>query len=487
MKKNLLIILSLLSCGFLECQTPAFTKTTVVTGLAYPVAFDVAPDGRFFLTQKGGNSAGSCANGYIKVYDANGVFLANFYNLTDSVQCDFERGLLGIVLDPNFATNHYVYAYYNHLYNGDERIRVVKFTEASNIGTNPQIILDIDVSNSIAGNHVGGNVRMHASEPNKIYVTIGDIAVQANGQTLTDPYGAFLRINTDGTIPTDNPFYDDGNPLTGNDDRVWTYGHRNPFDFNFSPVNDSLYSSENGLNTWDELNQIHRGGNYGWRDCEGFYNYASTSTLCTLAVSILPIEDWAAPLPAVTGIIHYSGTVFPTLTNHMLVADNDVGNIYDITLGNAPAYDQFVSRTTWADFTTSGGLTTLHQGADECVYAMKGGYTTNGQIYRICPVGMSIEENNVAFGNIAVFPNPASENFTLNFAVSGDSKVQLEFFDITGRLVATTNQTQYKAGNVSITLNKSAVETAKGILFCRINCVSENGNVKTGHAKIVLE
>jgi glucose/arabinose dehydrogenase len=487
MKRLLLSSLCFLTIAFYQAQNPAFTQTTMVSGLTYPVAFDMAPDGRFFVTQKGGNSAGSCANGLIKVFDANGTFLANFYNLTDSVQCDFERGLLGICIDPDFSNNHFVYAYYNHLYAGDERIRVIKFTESNNLGTNPVIILDINVANNIAGNHVGGNIHMHASEPNKIYVSIGDIAVQANGQTKTDPYGSFLRINTDGTIPSDNPYYDDGNPSTGNDDRIWTYGHRNAFDFTFSAVNDSLYSSENGLNTWDEVNMIHKGKNYGWNSCEGFFTLGSTSNPCALAGSELPIEDWAAPLPAITGILHYSGSVFPTLTNHLLVADNDYGRIYDITLSNPPAYDQFVSRTQWADFTTTGGLTTLKQGLDECIYAMKGGYTTAGAIYRICPLGMEVTASNTLPELISVFPNPATENFTFHVELNESSAVLLNFYDVTGRLVGTNKSENLPGGKNLINVNVKETGIEKGLLFCEVTVQLKTGGEKSTTLKLVIE
>ena len=485
--KKIIYSFLFLSAIIMRAQTPAFTQSTIVSGLTYPVAFDIAPDGRFFVTQKGGNAAGSCANALIKVFDQNGTSLGNFYNLTDSIQCDFERGLLGICFDPNFTTNHFVYVYYNHLWNADERIRVIRFTESNNVGTNPQIILDIDVSNTIAGNHVGGNIHMHASEPDKLYVTIGDIAVQANGQTLTDPYGNFLRINTDGSIPTDNPYYDDGNPATGNDDRIWSYGHRNPFDFTFSPINDSLYSSENGLNTWDEVNMIHKGKNYGWNTCEGFFNQGSTSVNCSLQGSELPIEDWGSPLPAITGILHYSGTAFSTLTNHLLVADNDYGRIYDVTLGNAPAYDQFIARVQWADFTTAGGLTTLKQGSDECIYAMKGGYTTAGAIYRICPLGMQIVEPVSDLNGITVFPNPAKDLIEINFVLGNAANVSAIFYDISGREIAVSASEFFNAGKANMKINLPAIVTGKGMLFCKLISKSPDATTESKIFKLILE
>ncbi|HLG04082.1 MAG TPA: PQQ-dependent sugar dehydrogenase, partial [Bacteroidia bacterium] len=239
-------------CGMLKSQT--YTTTNVITSLSYPVAFDFLPDGRVVLTQKG-----NAGDAQIKIYTAAYTYIGIFYDLSDSTNDDFERGLLGITVDPNFSSNHYIYAYYNHNYNSDERIRLVRFTEVNNAGTDPTIIFDLDVANNIQGNHVGGNLHFRPSDSTHIYFTIGDLgSYQTNpslnyANKLTNPYGKHLRISKypNASPPTDNPYYDDGDPLATNCDWIWSYGHRNPFDFCFSPVTDTLYSSENGLNAWD--------------------------------------------------------------------------------------------------------------------------------------------------------------------------------------------------------------------------------------------
>lgn len=406
MKKLLLSLSFILALFTSKAQ---YTTTNIVSGLSYPVCLDIAPDGRYFVSLKGGGND-PAINAKVVVYNTNGTLQATLWDFTDSTQVYFERGVLGVELDPDFNTNHYVYVFYNHIIGTDKRIRVARLTETNGVGSNPTIIFDL-VDNHTAGNHTGGNV--HIGPDGKMYISIGDRAVQANSQDITNnPFGKFIRINTDGTIPTDNPFYDDGNPATGNDDRIWSFGHRNQFDFDFSPVNDSLYSSENGLNTWDEVNMIHKGGNYGWPTCEGFFNQGSTSTVCSLSSAIDPLDDWGAPLPAVTGIVIYDHTLMPEFTNHMLVADYDAGDITDFTLGNAPAYDLVTARAIMPVNLT--GLTDLVVGNEGCLYAIQGGYTTNGRITRICPTGMSIdEESALAF---SIYPNPAKNNLTLNIS-----------------------------------------------------------------------
>lgn len=472
MKTRLSLLLALFTVCFAQAQT--YTQTTIVTGLTYPVAFDVLPNGNYLVTQKGGNS-NPATNAQIKVFSPSGTYIGVFYDLSDSVDADFERGLLGICVDPNFSTNKYVYAYYVHLYNADERIRIVRFTENNNVGTNPTIIFDFNVPDNLAGNHFGGNLHMHASEPDKLYFTIGDVAIMANGQSLTVPYGKFNRIKTDGTIPTDNPFYDDGNPTTGNCDLIWTYGHRNPFDFCFSPVNDSLYSSENGLNTWDESNQIIKGKNYGWSTCEGNYLINSTTSPCNNPSFTAPLTTWAAPLPAVTGILIYSGTTFPTFDTHMMICDNDYGRVYNCTLGNAPAYNTVSSNVQWTDLTTSGGLTTMKEGTDGCIYAMLGGYTTNGKIYRVCPQGLYVGDNTEQdyFLNTPS-PNPFIGTAQLNYILKKAGSIRITLTDVLGKNSNVLLNENKTAGNYSLELNANSLGLSAGTYFCTLS-VSDAG------------
>lgn len=494
MTKTLLFIAALFT--FTSVFSQSYTSTTIVSGLSNPVAFDVASDGRFFITQKGGVS-GMATDAFIKVYSSTGTFLANFYDLSDSCNSDFERGLLGIELDPDFANNNYVYAYYNHnslpTGNGDERIRIVRFTEAANIGTNPTLIFDLDVSNSIAGNHVGGNLHFRPSEPNQIYLTIGDLAYSQNNPTLnyankiTNPYGKVLRINKDGSVPTDNPYYDDGNPLATNCDWIWSYGHRNPFDFCFSPVSDSMYVSENGWNTWDETNIIHRGAFYGWANCEGNFVNSSTTTPCTTPNAVAPIGSWGVPLPAITGILYYSGAAWPALDNHLIVADNDYGRVYDCTLGNAPAYDVVLSRVQLGDLVTGStgtGLTTLKQSADGCIFAMKGGYASNGQIYKVCPLGFGIKENGAILTTINAFPNPANNAFAIDFNLTVNKEITAEITDITGRVVMTkTIDAVFGMNTLQFDLKQKSIEG--GIYFVRL--VDTKANQNLANTKIIIE
>ena len=144
--------------------------------------------------------------------------------LTVNVNAVGERGLLGVTFDPNFATNHFVYVYYTTatppIHN-----RLSRFTANGDVavaGSEVQLLNLDDLSS--ATNHNGG--AMHFGTDGKLYVAVGENANGANAQSFTNLLGKMLRLNSDGTIPSDNPFFNTGVP--GNNRAIWALGLRNP-------------------------------------------------------------------------------------------------------------------------------------------------------------------------------------------------------------------------------------------------------------------
>lgn len=495
MKKILLAFFSLLAFTGINAQTlpGTYTKTSTVTGLLYPSDFDWLPDGRYIVTQKGGTTA-TTSNALIRMFKSDGTAIGTFYNLTDSVDANGEHGLHGVAVDPNFTTNHYIYAYYTYINKAKtiKALRVVRFTEASNVGTNPTLIFN-QVYTASTTNHVGGIIRIRPSQPTKLYIQIGELAYMQTNATLnyanklTNPYGKILRINTDGTIPTDNPFYDDGDPAKGNDDRIWSYGHRNSFGMCVNPVTDSLYASENGLNAWDEFNIIHKGGNYGWATCEGDYLNSSTTQPCTDPSFVKPISTWPSgngKLPSVTGCLFYSGNVLSEFNNHIIVADNSYGILYDLTLGNAPAYDVVTNKKAFADITTEG-LTSIRQGTDGCIYALKGGYTTTGEIFRICHTATGINSADELVNEIGQnYPNPASGATQIDYRVAQASTVTVVLMDVTGRILRTLANEQVQAGKHTIEVTDLSA-LPNGSYFYRMD-VQQNDKLNFSQTKRMI-
>jgi glucose/arabinose dehydrogenase len=160
-----------------------------------------------------------------------------------------EGGLLGIALSPTFGTDQLVYLYYSVA----QENRVVRFRYTGTELTEPTPII---TGIPRAANHNGGRLRF--GPDGNLYVTTGDAGRTENAQDRNSLGGKILRVAADGGIPADNPF---GNA-------VYSYGHRNVQGIGWDGKG-RMYASEFGQNTWDELNLIERGGNYGWPGSEG--------------------------------------------------------------------------------------------------------------------------------------------------------------------------------------------------------------------------
>ena len=251
-----------------------FSETQVAT-LASPTTMAIAPDGRIFICLQGGQ---------IRVVKTGSLLSTPFVTLT--VSSTSERGVLGIAFDPSFATNRYVYVYYTAT-SPTIHNRLSRFTANGDVAVAGSEVQLMNFPTLSAGNHNGGAI--HFGTDGKLYVAIGDNAVGANSQSMTTVLGKMLRLNKDGTIPTDNPFY---GSTTGNSRAIWSLGLRNPFTFAIDPTNGAMFINDVGQSTWEEVNRGARGANYGWPTTEGattdprftspFYAYHHNTGGCSI-------------------------------------------------------------------------------------------------------------------------------------------------------------------------------------------------------------
>lgn len=230
-----------------------FTETQVATGISNAAAMAFAPDGRLFVCQQAGQ---------LRVIKNGSLLSAPFLVVnTDSTG---ERGLLGIAFDPDFTNNGFIYIYYT-VNSSPRRNRVSRFTANGDVAlaNSETVILELN-DLSAASNHNGG--AMHFGADGKLYIAVGENANPSNSQTLNNLLGKILRINRDGTIPADNPFF---NTASGNNRAIWALGLRNPYTFAFQPGTGRMYINDVGQNAWEEINDGIAGANYGWPLCEG--------------------------------------------------------------------------------------------------------------------------------------------------------------------------------------------------------------------------
>ena len=193
----------------------------------------------------------------------NNALLATPF-LTVNVDSAGERGLLGVAFDPNFSTNGFVYIYYTTA-TSPQHNRVSRFTANGDVAIAVSETVIFELNNlSSATNHNGGAI--HFGPDGKLYIAVGENANPANSQTLTNLLGKVLRINSNGTIPSDNPFF---NTASGDNRAIWALGLRNPFTFDFQPGTGRMFINDVGQNIWEEINDGIAGSNYGWPTTEG--------------------------------------------------------------------------------------------------------------------------------------------------------------------------------------------------------------------------
>ena len=377
---------------------PGFTDSTVASGLTGPTAMELAPDGRIFVAEQNGN---------LRIIK-NGALLATPF-VTVSTSPNGERGLIGVTLDPNFATNGFVYVYYT-VSTAPIHNRISRFTAST---ANPDvaapgetILVELDNLSS-ATNHNGGALRFGAD--GKLYAGVGDNATGTNSQTLANRLGKLLRYNADGSIPSDNPFF---SSATGVNRAIWVLGLRNPYTFAFQPGTGRMLINDVGQNTWEEIDDGIAGRNFGWPTSEGPVN-------CTMTGFSCPLYSYSHSVGgcAITGGTFYNPTsaTFPaSYVGKYLFADF-CSNWIRLIDPNAPPADD--AATPFA--TNVQGPVDLRVGPDGSLYYLARGTGSVGRIQSSAALPPSITQHpssqTVPVGQPATFTCSAAGTAPISF------------------------------------------------------------------------
>ena len=241
MQKIISLVIILISVMVLPNAFAEINVETVLDNLKNPWELKFGPDGTIFFTER---------DGKLWVIDNESTLhlIAEFPASNTA-----EGGLLGLELDPDYENNHFLYLYQTYLDITTHQNKVVRYTINNNQITDELVLID-----KIPGAlwHDGGRIKFGPDE--MLYITTGDAINADLSQDKDSLAGKILRINSDGTVPSDNPF----------DSPVFSYGHRNPQGLAWNE-NGILVSSEHGPSgergyAHDEINVIERGKNYGW-------------------------------------------------------------------------------------------------------------------------------------------------------------------------------------------------------------------------------
>ncbi len=358
------IVLLLVGGSFVPHGKSASNPTLVYSGLNFPVSFRFAPDGRIFFNEKN--------TGSIRIIQGGSVLTTPFATLAVATD-GLEQGLLGLALDPAFSVNGFVYVYYTDSDGSYYHGRITRFTATGNTGVDPLNIFDVRDPSPATTNHNGGYLRF--GPDGKLFVQVGEFADSDQAQNLTSNAGKILRMNPDGSIPSDNPFVGS---------LVYAYGIRNGFGMDFDPNDGKLVETEAGPASDDQINIIQPGRNYGWPICLG---------VCNNPAYVDPIATFT-PVVTPTGIAYASTRVFyfgewtgASLQKLTLTSSNRVDSIQQI----------------WSLGTPNNGVLDVVLGPDKRLY-----FSTTTGIYAydipvtVPPPGTASSFLETVFGNLLV-------------------------------------------------------------------------------------
>lgn len=301
-------------------DSKAYRVTVFAADLERPWGMAFLPDGQLLVTEKDGRLTLFAANGKTR-QAISGV---------PQVRSDGQAGLLDVALDPDFASNNYIYLSYAEEDPANRDLAGTAVARAKLVETDLQ---DLQViwrqQPKVEGDNHWGS-RLVPVAPDLLFITTGDrYSYRDQAQDLSTHFGKTIRIHTDGTVPKDNPFVGRKGALPD----IWSYGHRNMQGATLSPKAKSLWTTEHGARGGDELNIDRAGANYGWpvitwgRDYSGLKIGEGTSKRGMAQ----PVVHWT-PSIAPSGLMFYTGQAFPQWQGQLFVGSLKFGYLARLTL-----------------------------------------------------------------------------------------------------------------------------------------------------------
>jgi glucose/arabinose dehydrogenase len=267
---------------------PAITETVIQSGLIVPWDVAVAADGRMFVTERPGT---------ISIFESTAPMAKRVTSAQVSgVRAMGEAGLLGLALDPDFARNQFLYVCASRLDQGEWRNEVLRYRASASALAADYTILRA----GIVASGLHDACRMRFGPDGKLWIATGDGGLASRAQDNASLNGKVLRINSDGTVPSDNP------TLKGQSapSAVYAVGLRNPGGLAFHPKTGVCFVVDVGDQVQDEIDEVSAGANFGWPavlgpngSSRGFADpvwSSGESTLAVAGVAFLSGPEWGA-------------------------------------------------------------------------------------------------------------------------------------------------------------------------------------------------
>jgi glucose/arabinose dehydrogenase len=418
---------------------PTDFTDTLVASVGSPTALAFTPDGRLLITTQGGS---------LRVVQNGNLLATAALNLSAKLCAGGERGLLGVAVDPSFASNRYIYLFYtfkkfnvceNNTANSPVN-RVSRFVLADNntVDAAGETVL-VDNMPSPNGNHNAGD--LHFGKDGFLYISIGDGGCDYAGNSgcagandaARDRHvltGQILRVTRDGNIPASNPYQGSDSArcnVTGRTDpgkkcqEIFAWGLRNPFRMAFDPnaSGTRFFINDVGQNVWEEINNGQAGADYGWNVREGFCANGSTSN-CGAPPSgmVNPVYAYGrnTGCASITGGAFVPNGIWPAAYNSAyLYSDYVCGKIVSLTPNGSGGYNA-------TDFVTGLGANSAvhltfgpHNGSQALYYT---NYRDGGQVRRVAYTG---NNNRPPVASVTANPSTGAAPLAVTFDGSASS------------------------------------------------------------------
>jgi glucose/arabinose dehydrogenase len=449
-----------------------------------PLDLENAGDGtnRLFVVEQ---------RGVISVFpnDSNVTQKKNFLDIQGRVDDGGnEEGLLGLAFHPDYETNGYFYV--NYTASNPNRTVISRFSVSTQNPDSADENSEFEILSFSQpySNHNGGNVAFGPSD-GYLYIAVGDGGSggdpQCNAQNLQTLLGSISRIDVDTTIgnqhygiPLDNPFA--GN-TQGYREEIYAYGLRNPWRFSFDPVTNWLWAGDVGQNTYEEVDVVEKGGNYGWNIFEGVHCFDAPpcqTRSCNDTPGLeMPIWEYSHSLgSSITGGYVYHGPTVPELEGKYIYGDFGSGRIWSLE------YDEISPPTNTLLIDTNLGIASFGVDQNNELYIC----AFNGKIYRFKPTAVTgVRKSSLelleTFELGQNFPNPFNPDTTIPFRVEVPGMVEIRIFDISGNHIKTLLNEKKDYGNYQVVwhgTDENGHLQPSGIYFYKLTMDNEFSEIK---------
>jgi glucose/arabinose dehydrogenase len=360
----LLPLSSIVSAASIATQKHSIGYEIVAEGLSHPWSVAFLPDGGMLISER---------RGTLRLVNTQGELEAEPIVGLPRIKEHGQGGLLDVVLHPKFKNNHWIYFSYTE---SDGRTYGTTVARGRLEGRHLEQVQTIFRmrKKTTSRRHFGS--RLVFDHQGYLYITLGDRGDRPRAQDLNDHAGSVIRLNDDGSIPPENPFFEKSDALK----EIFSYGHRNIQGAALHPQTGKLWTHEHGPQGGDEINIPAPGANHGWPVITYGVNYVSGTKIgegTKKTGMVQPIHYWI-PSIAPSGMAFYSGDKFNNWKGNLFVGSLKFQQLVRLELdGEKVTHEERLLTGTF------GRIRDVRQGSDGFIYLLTD--ADNGKLIRLFP------------------------------------------------------------------------------------------------------